>query len=111
MTPLYINYDYVNRPDGIFSELITDSHSKGFDTTFTGLVDYGHYWCLNKNMDYEQTDPSLKPRSDREPIYKALYGIGCLTASWLIRTGKMVGGKIGILKLSNPDFALRINVK
>ena len=55
-----------------------------------------------------QTDPSLKPRANRDPLYKALYGQGCLSAAWIIRKGQMVGGKVGILKLSDSKYVQRI---
>ena len=69
---LYVNYDYINRPKGIFDELVSDAQYKGCDTVFPGLVDYGHYWSLNNDNDYQQTDSSLKPREQRDPLYKAL---------------------------------------
>jgi len=106
---LYVNRDYLNRPKNIFDELITDSQYKGCDTVFPGLIDYGHYWYHNEDEIYKQTDPSLKPRANRDPVYKALYGLGCLTASRLIRKGEMVGGKVGILKIVDPKYALRAN--
>jgi rhamnosyltransferase len=103
---LYVNYDYINRPQGIFDELVSDAQYKGCDTVFPGLVDYGHYW-YHDDEEYKQTDPSLNLRSKRDPLYKALYGLGCLSASWVLRTGKMVGGKVGILKMMDTKIAQR----
>ena len=105
---LYVNYDYVNRPPGIYNELITYAQQNGCDTVFPGLIDYGHYWYHNEEDEYSQTDPSLKPRAKRDPLYKALYGLGCLTASWVIRSGKMVGGRVGILKVIDSEYAQRV---
>ena len=107
---LYVNFDYVERPKYIFDKLITDAQYNGFDTIFPGLIDYGHYWHY-ADEKYSQTDPSLKPREKREPIYKALYGQGCLSAAWNIRRGKMVSGKVGILKLSDSKYEERISKK
>jgi len=104
---LYVNHDYINRPHGIFDELVTDSQYKGCDTVFPGLIDYGHYWYQNEEKEFAQTDPSLKSREKRDPLYKALYGLGCLTATWVIRSGQMIGGKIGILEVSNIEYAQR----
>ena len=61
----------------------------------------------NQENEYHLTDPSLKPSENREPIYKALYGLGCLTASWLIRKGEMVGGIVGILQISDSKYSVR----
>ncbi|EMS85297.1 glycosyltransferase [Leptospira noguchii] len=104
---LYINYDYLNRPDKIFDELIMDAQYKGCDTIFPGLIDFGHYWIRNIDGDFSQSDSSLKSRNEREPQYKAMYGLGCLTASWVVRSGKMIGGKIGILPVENVKTSFR----
>ncbi len=108
---LYVNHDYVNRPKDIFDELIVDAQYKGCDTAFPGLIDYGHYWYQNEEKEFRQTDPSLKPREKREPLYKALYGLGCLSAAWIIRKGQIIGGKVGILKISHTKFGRRASKK
>ena len=79
----------------------------GYDTVFAGLVDYGHYWFRDDD-DFKQTDVSLKPRTEREPVFRALYGLGCVSSSELIRSGNIVGGKIGILPIEDQKNALRI---
>jgi glycosyltransferase involved in cell wall biosynthesis len=104
---LYVNYDYAFRPEGLFDDLIRDAQYKGCDTVFAGLPSFGHYWFRNGNGEFKQSDPSMKSRDQREPIYQALYGLGCVTASWVIRTGKVVGGKIGILPIDDTKSALR----
>jgi len=104
---LYVNYDYINRPKNIIDELINDALYKGCDSSFIGLVDFGHYWYNNENNEYLQTDPSMKSRDERDPLFKALYGLGCLTVSSLIRKGEMIGGKIGILKISDSKYSIR----
>ena len=104
---LYVNYEYPSRPENLFDELVIDAQFKGCDTMFAGLVDYGHYW-FQSDDDFKQTDVSLRPRTDREPVFQALYGLGCVTSSGLIRTGTLVGGKIGILQIEEKKHAYRI---
>lgn len=105
---MYVNYDYIERPDGLFDALIKDAQYKGYDTVFSGYLDYGHFWLKNADEEYKQTDPSLKGRSERDPVYRALYGQGCMTTSALIREGKFVGGKIGILPIENFKYTQRL---
>lgn len=107
---LYVNYDYINRPSGIYDELIFDAQYKGYDTIFTAYPDYGHFWRLSSDGEYFETDSSMQTRSRRESMYRALYGLGCLTSSALIRSGKMVGGKVGILISESFENALRYRV-
>jgi len=103
----YVNHDYLNRSKGIIDEIITYAQYNGCDSTFPGLIDYGHYWYNISEKEYKQTDTSLKPRGEREPLYKAMYGLGTLTSSWLIRSGRMVGGEIGIVKIEDDTFSER----
>lgn len=105
---LYVNHDYVNRPAGIFDELIADAQYKGYDTVFPGLVDYNHYWFRNADGDFRQTDPSMKGRSEREPVFRALYGLGCAVSVSVVRGGRLVGGRVGILPLDDSRYAVRL---
>jgi len=105
---LYVNYEYLNRPAELFDELICDAQYNGYDTVFPGFTDYGHYWFRAENNEFRQTDPSMKGRAERQPVFRALYGLGCVTSAALIRKGQMVGGRIGILPISHLHNTLRI---
>jgi hypothetical protein len=105
---LYVNYDYLYRPEGLLDELIFDAQYKGYDTVFPGYIDYGHYWFRTEDEQFHQTDPSLKSRDKRNPVFRALYGLGCLTSTAHIRQGKMVGGKVGIFPIDKLKYTLRI---
>ena len=47
---LYVNHNYINRPTGIFDQLIVDAQYKGCDTVFPGLIDY--FVLLIFNIEY-----------------------------------------------------------
>ncbi len=59
---IYFNYDYVNRPEGLIDDLIIKFLYGGYDTTFSGLIDYSHYWFKNKDGEFFQTDDSFNKR-------------------------------------------------
>jgi glycosyltransferase involved in cell wall biosynthesis len=84
-----------------------DAQYKGYDTVFPGLLDYGHYWFRAEDDEFRQTDPSMKGRTERQPVLRALYGLGCVTSTALVRKGQMVGGKIGILPIELLRYTLR----
>lgn len=105
---LYVNYDYLHRPPGIFDELVFDAQYKGCDTVFPGLTDYGHYWLKTPDGIYQQSDSSMEVPARRQPVFRALYGLGCLTSAALIRNGTLVGGKVGILPIARSSQALRL---
>lgn len=105
---LYVNYEYLSRPDGLFDELILDAQYKGYDVAFPGFVDYGHYWYRTEDESFKQTDPSMKGRSEREPVFRALYGLGTVVSSVLARKGVLFGGKTGILPIDRLKYTLRL---
>ena len=84
----------------MFDDLIQEAQYKGYDSVFPGYKDFGHYWYQLDNMDYRELDQSMAPRHERQPIIKALYGLGCLTSANLLRRQRMVGGKVGILEVT-----------
>ena len=104
---LYVNFDYLKRPPDHFDRLIEHFYLNGYDTVFGGLQDYSHYWFRDINEVFVQTDGDFVSRDRREPIYRALYGQGCLTASYQIRKGKMIGGQVGILPMIEEEFGIR----
>lgn len=104
---IYFNYDYIFRPKGLIDDLIIKFLYGGYDTTFSGLIDYSHYWFKNKEGEFFQTDESFNKREKREPIFKALYGLGCISISHNIKKGKMVNGKIGIIPLKEEKYTER----
>ena len=105
---LYVNYDYLVRPENLFDELIRDAQYKGYDTVFSGFLDYNHYWIKSTDGDYTQTDPSMKGRTERDPVFRALYGQGCVTSVVAIRNGQFIGGKVGIRPLKSFKNTLRL---
>jgi len=106
---IYVNHDYVNRPKDFVDQLIYEAQYKGYDTVFAGYKDYGHYWTESDNKGFTQIAESMKSKSDRNPLYKALYGLGCFMTSGVLKQGSMVGGKVGILPVD--EFALTLRSK
>lgn len=104
---LYVNNDYLYRPSGIFDTLVTDAQFKGCDSVFCGYKDYGHYWYQAGDTSYQQVDDSLGCRESRVPVYKGLYGLGTVTNTNLVKRGKIIGGKVGIVPVDDFSFTLR----
>lgn len=105
---LYLNYEYLKRPEGICDQLIIEALQKGLDTIFPAYKDYGHFWYIGDNGDYIQTDKSMKSRSERDPTYRALYGQGTVTSAHLIRKGLIVGDRVGIYPLKDLTFTYKL---
>jgi len=106
---LYVNHHYPFRPKGLFDEIIMDARYKGYDCVFPGFVDYAHYWYMTEKGGFKQIDSSMESRNERDPVMRALYGLGCFTTAELLHSGKIVGGKIGILPIH--DFHFNLNIR
>jgi rhamnosyltransferase len=104
---MYINFEYLFKLDKL-DQIISERQYKGYDTVFHGYEDYGHYW-VETDGAYNQIATSLDPRSERSPSFSALYGQGCLTSVSNIRKGKLVNGRVGILKVEELKYTLRLN--
>jgi len=106
---VYINYLYPFRPEKLIDELILDLEYKGLDSVFSGYVDFGNYWKEDEDGIYSQVGEALVPRVNKRPLYRALYGVGCVTLTSTIRKGILVGNKVGIIPLQNLLFTLRLD--
>ncbi len=106
---LFADYRYQKRPAGLFDELIEDAQYKGLDTVFPGYIDYHNYWRETEDgMGFETIGDPLLPRTRKKPLYRALYGLGCLTSAPIARQGKLVGGRIGILPVPDQEYTARV---
>ncbi len=104
---VYFNFDYENRSTEIIDNLIKKFLYGGYETAFCGYVDYSHYWFKNIDGLFNQTDDSFNKREKRDPVYRALYGLGCISSTYNIKKGKMVSGKIGILPIKEEKYTKR----
>ena len=105
-TILYVNHHYPFRPESLFDNLIVEAQYTGCSSVFPCFVDYGHYWQNFPDKGLLQIDSSMESRNKREPVMRALYGLGCATSSSIIRSGSIVGGKIGIFPIVDYKFTL-----
>jgi rhamnosyltransferase len=106
---IYVNYLYPFRPENLIDNLIIELQYKGLQSVFSSYVDYGNYWKEGSEGGYTQVSNALMPRSEKSPLYRALYGVGCVTLSSTIRSGNLVGDNVGIIPLNNLLYALRLD--
>lgn len=104
---LNANYLYPFRPARLFDELIQDIQSKGLETVFAGYTDYNNIWVVDPKGGFAQVGEGLKSRDRKQPVYEALYGVGSATASHVIRAGRLVGDRVGILPLTDRLYTLK----
>lgn len=105
---LYVNHHYPFRPENLFDQLISELQYKGISSVFPCFIDYGHYWQKDTSDNFFQIDSSMDSRANREPIMRALYGLGCATSSVEIRKGSITGNNVGIVSIDNYQFTLNL---
>lgn len=103
---LYVNHHYPFRPFNLFDDLITDLQYMGLSSVFPCFVDYGHYWQKQSDSSFLKIESSMDSRINREPMLRALYGLGCATTSVEIRKGSITGENIGVISIENYKFTL-----
>ncbi len=108
---LTVNYLYPFRPKGLFDELIVDLQHKGLDTVFVGYCDYQNVWARDTHGSFSQIGEGFKTREHKNPLYEAHYGLGCATATPVIRSGKIVGGRIGIFPIDDRLYTIKADSK
>jgi hypothetical protein len=106
-TILYVNYLCPFRPPGLFDDLVTQLHYKGLDTVFPGYVDYNDHWVNAAAERFERISESPKPGPERPRLYRSLYGLGTAVRSSVVRTGRLVGDKVGIIPIAEHIYTLR----
>ena len=110
---LYLNPDYVFRPKNAVDRLIEEACFKGLDSVVYGYRDYSNYFIYNdENQAYKSFGDNLLDKKDKRPIFKSLYGLGCLTKPKVIRTGKLISkSNIGIIPVKDYRYTLRYSKK
>ena len=106
---VYINYLYPFRPAKLIDDLILELQYEGLDSVFSSYVDFGNYWKEDTDGDYSQVGDALMPRVEKHPLHRALYGVGSVSLTSIIRMGSLVGDKVGIFPLNNLLYALRLD--
>jgi rhamnosyltransferase len=108
---IYINPDYVFRPHNLLNRLIEDVCYKGLDSVFVGYTEFTNYWNYDQDKDdYIALGEGLRPRSKKHPLYKSLFGLGCITRSRFIRNADIVSKeRVGIIATADIKHTLRIS--
>ena len=97
---IYINpFKYEKFSSDMLDELVFDSSHKGLDTVFFADQTYEHIWYMDEQGNFSQVDESLERKEYRKPLFKALYGLGCITSSIYLRKGRLIGDRVGIIKV------------
>jgi hypothetical protein len=105
---VYANCLFPTRPDDFFDNLVRHYQYEGRDTVFGGYEDYNNYWIKSNDEEFEVVGDGLKPRSEKQPLYRALYGLGTVADTSVIRQGTLVGEHVGIIPLTDEQYTRKL---
>jgi len=98
-TVVSLSCHYPFRPTELIDQVINLFQEKRFDTVFTVKETTGNYW-------YKDTEGKVVrifrenyyiPRDDREPLYRELFGLVCVTGRKWLSDKSMIGESIGVV--------------
>ena len=108
---IYLNPEYIFRPEGYLDKIVEEIIYKGLDSVFTGYQDYSDYWFrLEDRNEYAPVNTKLLNREDKFPLYKSLFGLGSIVRPKLIRKKTLVSNQnVEIISTTNIKYTLRAN--
>lgn len=95
------------RPTGFIDRCIDAAIEKGLETVLAGVPEFRPCWWLDQD-EYKRIDDSISRRDTREPVLIGLPALCCVTLPSLIRDGRKIGKKLGIISLEDSLSALQI---
>jgi|TARA_Y100000310_G_scaffold83521_1_gene80198 glycosyltransferase involved in cell wall biosynthesis len=98
--------EYIFRPPGLISEMVSLLLEKGYDSVVPITKDYNWAW-IEKN-GIEQRVDSDTPRVLKNPLLISLKGLVCVTYSEFVRGGHMIGYKCGLIEVDKMYSVLEI---
>jgi rhamnosyltransferase len=105
---LQVTYPF--RPAGFIDELVLRLVREGLDSVLAVKPEFGSCW-KKENEAIRRIDPGYIPRKFKEPTYIGIDGLGCATYPLFLRTGRLLGDKVGILEIKDPYSSIEVRDK
>lgn len=84
-------------------EVVATYFAEMYDSVFFADSEYANVWRHSSDGEYRQMEANYQARSKKDPVYLARYGLGVATRPEFVRTGNLVGSKVGIIRLDSMD--------
>ena len=96
------------RHDQLIDDMILSLLENGYDSVIASKREPGWIWKESENGDFQRIDSGDIPRDFKQSSFIGLHGCGCVTYPEYIRNNKILGNKIGMLKVKHPLAAFEI---
>lgn len=95
------------RPCGLLDAMILQLAKSGFDSLMAVRREYRALW-KEKNCGIIQLEEGLTPRQLKDPTFVELRGVGCISHPDCIRSGQLLGRRVGMYEVNNPYSHLEV---
>lgn len=95
------------RPAGIVQLCIEHALKTGLESVIAGMPEYRPGWWL-EGEEYKRIDEYLVTRQERHPIQIGLPAICSVMTPALLRSGKRIGDRVGIVEMDHPLAQIEI---
>jgi N-acylneuraminate cytidylyltransferase len=92
------------RPSGLIDRAVDVVAHEGMDSAFVAREERHGFWFLNAHGQLERVhDGEEASRRQRRPLYKEMGGMVTVTRAELIRAGKRLGDKVGLVPVRDAS--------
>ena len=107
---LYLNGDYLFRPDNLIKDVINQICSTGYDAIIPTYKDFNTNFIYDKiSMSYKIYGKELNNRSQKKPFFSSIYGLGSIVKTKIASRGLLISdNKNGLYNIKNKIQSLRI---
>ena len=98
---------YPFRPEGLIDDLVIEMLRGGYDSVIPVRAEFNYCW-MQDGDDHRRIDGGDSPRQFRDPILVGLKGIGCVTLPGILRQGRLIGDKVGLVRIREPFAAMEV---
>jgi rhamnosyltransferase len=89
------------RPPGLVQSCIENALETGLDSVIAGVAEFRPCWWLD-GEEYQRVDDYIHNRTERQPIQVGLPALCTVVTPALLREGKRLGDRVGIVETTDP---------
>ncbi len=101
---------YPFRLPWIIDSMIENLLHADYDSIIAAAPEYSSIW-RNEDNNLVRIDNGLMPTKFKEPVYKGIIGLGCVTHPNVIQEGERLGVKTGLLRVEDPFSSIALHTE
>jgi rhamnosyltransferase len=107
---VYLEITFPFRPKQLIDDMIIQLVKNGFDSVLAVRRESMSIWS-EKDGRIERVDKGDIPRKYKEPSFIGLKGLCCVTHPEFVRTGSLLGERLGIYEVNSPYASIEVRGK